>query len=428
MTSRVLLCLVSLLLAAGCAVVDPVDARYDMISRSLTKARNEAIFLNLVRASHDDPLSFVTISNVTPTMTNVSGLGLPSFLLGPTAVFSTTSSAVQSLPSTSPGRDVIFGSSTASNSTSVSSNFNVATQETYAFYQGFLKPIDLTTLNYFIRQGYPHELLFWLFADSFELEKGGRKYGSRYDPPADYGCSKIDPKHPCFDDWIKRAIWAGLTVEEKTQQKPAAAAKPGESSKPTTITFSQFCFSSVLAERHLAAMEEQSMSAADRAALAALKSAALSPKCGSSSWHPEAKAGQPQPDTLPLTVNGSTFRIVPRSAHGVFQFLGGLMKAQRENLKPLSTAYIPPGRKSPGPNDVSNPPALMTMHGDRNLITVVQDKSDSCFVHTWFYDGDYCVPQDATNTKRIFSLLAQLIAIQTAPSDLSITPIVRVIQ
>jgi hypothetical protein len=38
------------------------------------------------------------------------------------------------------------------------------------------------------------------------------------------------------------------------------------------------------------------------------------------------------------------------------------------------------------------------------------------------------VPENATTTKRIFSLLAQLIAIQTAASDLSITPIVRIIQ
>src|SRR5580698_7092482 len=67
----------------ACAVVDPVDNRYDTISRSLAKSRNEAIFLNLVRASHDYPLSFVTIANVTPGMTNTTSLALPSFLLGP---------------------------------------------------------------------------------------------------------------------------------------------------------------------------------------------------------------------------------------------------------------------------------------------------------------------------------------------------------
>src|SRR5271156_232832 len=93
-------------LLSACGVVDPVDSRYDTISRSLAKARNESIFLNLIRAAHDYPLSFVTVSNVTPTMTNTSGVGLPAFLLGPGALFGTAN--VQGLPSSSPGHDVIF--------------------------------------------------------------------------------------------------------------------------------------------------------------------------------------------------------------------------------------------------------------------------------------------------------------------------------
>jgi hypothetical protein len=51
-----------------------------------------------------------------------------------------------------------------------------------------------------------------------------------------------------------------------------------------------------------------------------------------------------------------------------------------------------------------------------------------CFVHTWFEDGDYCVPEEAETTKRLFSLLAQLIAIQTTAADLSIQPIFHVTQ
>src|ERR1700684_3391488 len=108
----------------ACAVVDPVDNRYDTVSRSLAKARNEAIFLNLVRASHDYPLSFTTIANVTPGMTNTTSLALPSFLVGPR--FGTV------LPTTV-DRDVVFGNTTAANSTAVSTNFNVSTQETSAF-------------------------------------------------------------------------------------------------------------------------------------------------------------------------------------------------------------------------------------------------------------------------------------------------------
>ena len=84
---------------------------------------------------------------------------------------------------------------------------------------------------------------------------------------------------------------------------------------------------------------------------------------------------------------------------------------------------IPPGRAY-----VGAPPALATVHDDRNLVTVLRNFGGNCFSHTWFFDGDYCVPEEAATTKRIFGLLAQLIAIQTAATDLSITPVVRVIQ
>src|SRR5579862_6364755 len=135
---KLLICMAPAVALAACAIVDPVDNRYDTVGRSLAKSRNEAIFLNLVRASHDYPLSFTTIANVTPTMTNNTAFGLPTFMEGPGRIVGTTAF----FPSSSPWRDVIFNSSTASNTTSVGTNFNISTQETSQFYLGFLKPID----------------------------------------------------------------------------------------------------------------------------------------------------------------------------------------------------------------------------------------------------------------------------------------------
>jgi hypothetical protein len=243
---------------SACAMVDPVDNRYDTVARSLAKARNETIFLNLIRASHDYPLSFVTIANVTPSMQNTTSLALPTFLFGPhIPSFGNAGTNVGS-PLFSPGRDVIFGNTTASNSTQVSTNFNVSTQETSTFYQGFLKPIDLQTLNYFIRQGYPRELLFWLFTDSFELTLPKGKLGYHYSPPDDYGCSRTDLKHRCFVDWIHNAALTGLTVEEKTSQKSTSsgeATKGGADSagsaggRTTSTSYARFCFNPILAQQ-----------------------------------------------------------------------------------------------------------------------------------------------------------------------------------
>src|ERR1700681_486152 len=94
--------LVAGILLAGtlgaCAVVDPVDPRYDTVNRSLAKARNESILLNIIRSSHDWPMSFTTVPQVNPSMQNVTTLGSPQFLVGPNPT-------TGALPS--PARDVI---------------------------------------------------------------------------------------------------------------------------------------------------------------------------------------------------------------------------------------------------------------------------------------------------------------------------------
>jgi hypothetical protein len=416
---------------AACAVVDPVDNRYDTISRSLAKSRNESIFLNLVRASHDYPLSFVTIANVTPGMTNTTSLALPSFLLGPHIGSYSATGAAATAPLFTPGRDVIFGNTTAGNTTAVTSNFNISTQETSTFYQGFLRPVDLQTLDYFIRQGYSRELLFWLFTDSFELtpQEGQAAYGYHYSPPDDYGCSRPDPKHRCFVDWVHNAAFTGLTVEEKTAEAPSSATSRGGASPngsapaPKALTYARFCFNQVLGQQAAAAVSPSLVQAAARdldGPMGALYTSDLA--CGTS-WTTQPPDTSPQADILPLQIGPISFRIIPRSAYGVFEFLGTLMKMQKQHMTPSPYAYIPLTR-----GYVTQPPTLETVHDDPNLITVVQELGGECFVHTWFEDGEYCVPDQAATTKKIFSLLAQLIAIETAASDLSITPIVRITQ
>src|SRR5215813_1599054 len=89
-------------LLSACAAVDStIQPRYDTFNRQLERARNEAILLNIVRASHDWPLSFSTVSQVSPTFQNATTIGMPSWLAGPNPRGAITPG--------SPGRDVIFG-------------------------------------------------------------------------------------------------------------------------------------------------------------------------------------------------------------------------------------------------------------------------------------------------------------------------------
>ncbi len=420
-------------LLGACAVVDPVDSRFDTVTRSLARARDEAIFLNLIRASQNYPLQFATIANVTPTMTNTTSLGLPSFLEGPgfAGVLKGATASTTTFPSASPFRDVIFGNTTASNATAIGTNFNVSSQETGSFYTGFLKPIDLTILDYFIRQGYPRELLFWLFTESFEYKlPGQRPLGYHYTPPSDLGCDPADKKRRCFVDWVHNATFSGLTVEEKTQERAGSPGGGGGNFKPTTYTYARFCFNYVLAKEALALAPQLARQFKNDVDVTNEEVFGGPLACGSPTWHPETTATDPQQDILPLTFRNNTiqFRIIPRSAYGVFSFLGRLMKLQREGYEPAPYPPVDPRHYPAIRKDAGNIPPLLATLDNHRLIDVVQDYDGKCFVHTWFEDGQYCVPNNANTTKQIFGLLSQLIAIQTAAADLSITPIVRVIQ
>jgi hypothetical protein len=400
----------------GCALVDPLDSRYDTISRSLAKARNDAIFLNLVRAANDYPLDFVTIANVTPSLTNTTSFALPSFLLGP---------SIHGVEPGSPGRDVIFGNTSAANATAVSTNFNVSTQETAAFYDGFLKPIDLQTLDYFIRQGYSRELLFWLFTQSVEIHvpSPGKSLLFTYDPPDDYGCPT---QERCFSGYVLLAIYAGLTVESRTMQKSASqqrlpnnsGQKTGSSGGLETVSFFRFCIDPLLAEQARRAMPREVLEGIETEYWDP-RGAPFGPACGDAKWNPfQTQMGRPQPDTLNFDAGKIQYRVRPRSAFGIFEFLGKLIKVQKTVQQQQENEL----------RSAERVPILKTVRGEDRYLFRIDNGGANCFAYTWFNNGDYCVPEGAANAKRIFNLLAQLIAIETSATDLSITPTVRVVQ
>jgi hypothetical protein len=400
---------------SACAAVDSTVApRYDTVSRSIAQARNESILLNIGRASHDYPLSFSTISQVIPQMTNATTVGLPSFLMGPNPKCVPAPTCLAVPPS--PVRDVIFGNTNNLTDTiAVQTQFNLSTQETKDFYNALLRPVDLYILNFFIRQGYSRELLFWLFMDSVEVTIANRgTLGFQFNPPYDYGCPQQDPRKRCFREWTELATITGLSVDQHTEKV--------ENGK--TASFSRFCFDDVLGRRGQAAMDQASPGRlhyimakyVDPGALQA-----LSPKCGSP-W-PKTDSETATVDTLKFHVGPLQFDILPRSAYGIYQFLGKLLRQSRGGLE------LDPSQMPENIREDELRPELSTVKEDRQLLNVVLNQSSSgCFAETRFIDGYYCVPEEGSaNTKRVFGLLAQLLALQTSASDLAITPTVHTV-
>jgi len=368
---------------AGCAFVDNVEPRYENVNHAAANARNEGILLNIVRASKHIPLNFIAFSKVTGT-TNVSlNAGLPRFGLGPQPLVYDVN------------RQAVFSSSVLSGSAGAKNDFDITLLETREFYNGLLGPVDLPTLNFFVRQGYTRELLFWLFTESVRETVGGRTFEYRNDPDPAIACETVRGQSRCFSNMVEIALASGLTVQTRTERS-AGSAK--------AAVLGRLCFDDVLAQR--------ARRFYPREVFASLQSSTgHRPRCGDP-WPKERSDGAT--DLLAFEVLGSPhgrirYEITTRSTYGIYQFLGRILATgSTERIR----LY---GR--------------LDENEDPRMLAVGAGGDTGCFVELAFDGGYYCVPrQGAENTKRIFSLLSQLLALRTLAGDLAITPTVRTLQ
>jgi hypothetical protein len=450
----------------SCSAVDSaIDPRYDTINRSTAKARNESILLNIVRASHSVPLNFVAFSRVSGATQIGGSVALPNFQIGPSYIVPATrgNPFPSYTPLTGPQRDVAFNKDNLGGSTSASNNFDISLLETKDFYQGLLRPVDLPILNYFIRQGYSRELLFWLFTESVRVTVMGKTIEFLNDPDEQRSCEMVRGRRECFRHMVEVALASGLTVETRPESKKSGAGggkgggksakgggehedgseKPqgggkgehgggrggaegggtttninvnveaggdkggGESKgggKPRTLA--RFCFDDVLARR---AVRDYGREILEH--LLTPSPIGHRPRCREPLW---VQGPDSETDTLIFLLTGTPFgtvryEIIPRSTFGIYQFLGRILALNVQDTLEMR-----------GPLDPSE---------DRHILTVLRDGSGGCFAEVMFAQEYYCVPmRGAQNTKRIIGLLAQLIALNTNTLDLSITPSVRLSQ
>lgn len=379
-------------LLAGCAVVDTIDPRYDSINRSAAKARNESILLNIVRASQNVPLNFIAFSRVSGTTQANVGMAAPTFVIGPTPV------------PTQIQRDYTINNSTLNTSAQASNSFDITVLESKDFYAALLSPVDLPTLNFFIRQGYSRELLFWLFTDSVRETVNGVTTEYRNDPAEACG-EDLQDRKMCFDRMVDVATGSGLTVETHIEQHGGGG--DSKSKGPASTVYARFCFDDVLARRAVEIYSKNILQAAHYRGQ-------RQPHCGNWRFNARAVKGGGT-DTLTFenigTQKGTVrYEIRTRSVFGIYQFLGRILA---ENMTGVIKMRTPVMERE-----------------DRRILAVTRDSSvNGCFVEIGYEGGSYCVPHErAENTKRIFSLLAQLLALKTQTNDLAITPTVRVTQ
>jgi hypothetical protein len=408
---------------SACAFTDgTVDGRYDTINRSTDAARNQAILLNIVRASRAEPLNFVAFAKIGGTTSTSMGVGLPTFLVGPDRV-----------PNQ---KQLTFGNNTLNASVGANSNFDIAILENRDFYSALLTPVDEVTLNFFERQGYPRELLFWLFADSVRITYNGKTAEFRNEPSDEKSCEFV-PQRRCFVNYVDAAIDTGFRVETRVVDR-AMTGSDGRS-RLVPKTEARTCFDPVLADRAKREVQQGLRTRTPR-----LAGTAVNPICGKSPWpredgesgrkrRSESGSGDgmlsnrliiqstppqkqmPEPRALtrglarPAPVATGTakqiFEISTRSTYGIYQYLGRILAEKAMGQVRLDG----------------------TGRDDAQVLTIIEGGTTPCFTEVEDAGKHYCVPAEgAENTKRIISLLAQLLALKTPQSDLPFTPTVRV--
>jgi hypothetical protein len=257
--------------AAGClaACTEAVDltteSRYGEYNRQTDWAKNEAILLNIVRASEYQPLNFMSFQPYTGQATVSAAASSPAFIIGPDRVNSQ--------------KQYTLGQGSLTASATANGTISLTMLDTQDFYEAVLDPVDFTDLNTFQRQGYPRELLFRLFANSVTLRPTNPQMLQYsvivYNDPVSqnqcvplgvlanrlYGPNPNDfQKSICFNHLVEFALLSGLSSETRTVNNPAASQTKASAaggggtgqnpSAPQTTLQGRLCFDPALANRY----------------------------------------------------------------------------------------------------------------------------------------------------------------------------------
>ena len=448
----------ALFLLAGCAAVDTLAPRGDTLNRTITDYRNEATLLNILRASYNEPMNFVTFNTATGHGTLSASTALSSFTMGPG----------------SPG---LFGPNSAT--ASATDDFNVAVLDDPQSYSALMTPLDVAMMGFFFGRNWPMHLLLPIFVNYIRIIPADRKSiyefdTGQFEQPIFIFCRKNEDqkiksfllceKTPSYLSEVRKLeecqaltheafcfsptmiIFDYLVREGLVVQVPSGAIPGTQPPPPARICYDgvydsieNYSLDQFLQRSyHLtqddflqnfgtggpltaSAQIKQKNSRCDnrnptwimpadfsQGANSAQGSGGASPTrsvvcingaCAASNIGKTAKRNPNYQPTYEFydPNSGAIIQISTRSTWAMYQYLGDLVRLRQRGLR---VRLLEPG-----------------FDQDMEIFKVLKDELTSCFAWVGYSGSTYCVPKDSPNSKMILSLLHELANLYTKSSS-----------
>ncbi|MEM9557963.1 MAG: hypothetical protein AAGC60_27135 [Acidobacteriota bacterium] len=193
-----------MIMLSGCSFSRTVAEHSIRYNQAVGEAHDQQLLLNVVRAKDRLPMHFTSISEVRGSLTSTFGTK-------PDAKFGGDATDVYAL-----APDLSFRSNPT---------FVLGTLNSQEFMKGILTPVSLETVNYYLEQGWPIDLLFYLLVESVTFPK----------PPLEDNKSELQG----VADLVKvangvsglKAVWGieqfSLWTSEEDRPAPAGSDRAG---------------------------------------------------------------------------------------------------------------------------------------------------------------------------------------------------------
>jgi hypothetical protein len=228
---------------AACAVVDQYSGRAVVYNLQAEQAQEQALLLNVVRASLRRPMQFTGLQSITGTASASGSLtgGATSTVQKPLI------SAFGLAPPNSSTVVASLLASTVGGTASVSGGptFSVPVLDTQEFYQGFLNPISGQVFDLYLQFGYPRDVLFNLMIEKMIIKRlDGECRAEVHTPECEVTIRNYAPEDvslKLFQSVIGYLIRLGLSTEPiiEVSKKPSSSDKTATASETKQFGF---CF------------------------------------------------------------------------------------------------------------------------------------------------------------------------------------------